>query len=521
MLKPLPIGTSTFRKIIEGGFLYVDKSRYIYELVQHPVGIYFLSRPRRFGKSLLISTLHELFQGQRQLFKGLWIDEQTDYKWPVHPVIRIDFGVKHVSSADELKQFLDYELQRIAREHSLELHGYDNQTRFQDLIRQLSHERGVVILVDEYDKPILDNIHDLDEAKQILTVLKGFYGVIKALDAHIRFVLISGISKFSKVSIFSDLNNLEDLTLQRSMSASLGLTEDELQHNFQGYIQSFATEEGVSKEELLEKIRHWYNGFCFAPEGENVYNPFSTLLLFKTRRFTNHWFETGTPTFIVKLIHENSYDVEQLDSMEVQEFAFSTYEIERLAILPLLVQTGYLTIKSYDKENRFYRLSYPNYEVEDSFLSYLLDAFSNAAQGLSKSYLQKLITALTNQDLNSFFEVLKVLYANIDYDLQIASEKYYQTIFFLIFKLIGLQIHGEVKTNKGRIDAVIELDDHVYIFEFKINQSAAIALDQIHTTEYYQKYQLHNKAITSVGANFDTELRTISDWASETQAAPQ
>ncbi len=517
MLKPLPIGTAVFRDLIKGGYLYIDKTRHIYELVRNYKGVYFLSRPRRFGKSLMISTLSELFHGNRELFKGLWIDEQTDYAWTAYSVIRLDLSATQVSTADELQKFLDFELARIAQANGVELLGYNSSTRFRELIRQLATKteaQGVVILIDEYDKPILDNLRNLDEAEEIRRLLKGFYGVIKAMDAYIRFVFITGISKFTKVSIFSDLNNLDDLTLQISMATALGLTEAEIRPHLQEYITAFAEKEGISFDAFIDKMRTWYNGFCFAPDGENVYNPFSTLLLFKTQRFANHWFETGTPNFLVHLLRHGNPDIERFEELQVAETAFSIYDIRRLAIVPLLFQTGYLTIKGYDKESQLFTLSYPNYEVRNAFLANVLDTFSNLEPGFSTSYLWQLIEALQANQLDQFFEILKTLYANIDYDLQINNEKYYQTIFYLIFKLIGLRIAAEVKTGNGRIDAVIEVTDHIYLFEFKLNKDATVALDQIQDKAYYQKYRRHGKPITQVGVNFDMSSRTVTDWKS-------
>jgi hypothetical protein len=263
---------------------------------------------------------------------------------------------------------------------------------------------------------------------------------------------------------------------------------------------------------LLDKIRWWYDGFCFAPGAENVYNPFSTINLFYYQRFANYWFESGTPTFLIRLIQRHNYDVEQLNNLELGELAFSTYEIERLSVVPLLFQTGYLTIKSYDPQLQRYRLDYPNFEVENAFVVYLLDAFTHTQPGFSEAHLWQLLDALQQHNLKQSFAGLKVLFANIDYDLQLDYEKYYQTIFYLIFKLMGLQISAEVKTHTGRIDAVVELTDRIYLFEFKFNKSALEALQQIKDHAYYQKYQLHGKPITCVGVNFNQAMRTVEDW---------
>lgn len=511
MLKPLPTSTSSFRKMIEGNYLYVDKTQAIYRLVRSATGAYFLSRPRRFGKSLLLSTLDELFRGDRELFRGLWIDS-SDYNWQTYPVIRLDFSQEPSQSADELKDSISAYLDEIAESYGITLPEGPYYRQFRRLIQKLATDKQVVILIDEYDKPLIDNLENLAVAREIRDTLKGFYTVVKSMERHIRLAFITGISKFSKVSIFSDLNNLNDLTINTAFATTLGLTESEIRSNLAGYIADFARKKDITAEALLDQMRHWYDGFCFAPEAENVYNPFSTLLLFDQQRFANHWFESGTPTFLIKLIHQRNYDLQQLNELDLEELAFSTYDIDRLAIIPLLFQTGYLTIKDYKPEIRTYRLYYPNYEVENAFLAYLLDAFSHLEQGLSVGHLWRMIDALQANDLELFFKALKVLFANIDYDLQLDYEKYYQTIFYLIFKLIGLRIEAEVKTNDGRIDAVIELAHHIYLFEFKLDKSAESALQQIRDHAYYQKYQLRGKAITCVGANFSTKTRTVDDW---------
>ena len=514
MSKQLPTSIATFRNIIRDNYLYIDKTQYIYRLAQYGRGAYFFSRPRRFGKSLLVSTLKEFFLGNRELFSGLWVDS-SDYHWESYPVMQFNFSLEPVKTPSGLEDTISTYLGYVAEEYGIELADGPYYRQFRSLIQKMAKEKPVVILIDEYDKPMIDNIEDPEQAVKIRDVLKGFYGVIKAMDEHIRMVFITGISKFSKVGVFSDMNNLMDLTLNHEFGTALGLTEAEIRDNLAGHITTFAQEQGVSDEALLEEIRYWYNGFCFAAQAENVYNPFSTLLLFYHRRFASYWFESGTPTFLIKLIHDRNEDVEELDKLELDEIAFSTYEVDRLAIVPLLFQTGYLTIKSYDPDTRYYRLGYPNYEVEHAFRVYILEAFSNVQQGLSITHIGRLITALQNHELDQFFKVLQVLFANIDYDLHLKYEKYYQTIFYLTFKLMGLRIDAEVKTSVGRIDAVVELVDRLYLFEFKLNKDATVALDQIDAKKYHEKYAAHGKIITQVGANFDSDKRTITDWKFE------
>lgn len=520
MVKPLQPSTSTFRDLIEGGFLYIDKTEYLYELVREPKGIYFLSRPRRFGKSLFVSTLEEIFRANKELFANLYIAE-TDYHWETHPIIRLDFSTMSVETAAKLEQSIDYELQRIATEYGIgeSLGGFDFKSRLQDLIRKLSQTNQVVILIDEYDKPLTDSIENLEEASKIREILRSFYSVIKALDRHVRFAFITGISKFSKVGVFSAMNNLADLTMDRRFATAFGITEDELQTYFAPYIEEFAEKENISPEKMIELVKHWYDGFCFVEECESVYNPFSTVRLFSAQRFSNYWFESGTPTFLISLLKNSDYSVEALDHLVLPEVAFSTFELEELDIIPLLFQTGYLTIKDYRRDtlggHAMYTLSYPNLEVERAFTTYLLRAFSHLPMSSASSQLYQLIEALHEQNIERVFTILRTFFASIPYSINVDREAYYQTVFFIIFKMIGMQIEAETVTNNGRIDAVVELDELIYIFEFKLNGSAKEALAQIHEKEYFQKYWLAGKPIVCVGANFNTESRTIEEWQTD------
>ncbi|CAK8725097.1 AAA-ATPase-like domain-containing protein [Candidatus Electrothrix laxa] len=514
MLKPLPTSIQTFCDLINGGYLYIDKTQYLYELIRDPKGVYFLARPRRFGKSLLISTLDEIFQGNKELFKGLWLYD-SPYQWQQHPVIRIDFSRHSVKNAAELERVLEYFLEEIAEDQGITLKGFDSQSRLDNLIRQMGRDRQVVILIDEYDKPLIDNLENLAEARKIQRLLKDFYTVIKSMDQYVRFVFITGVSRFTRVGVFSSMNSLLDLTMHPDFAGLLGLTEEEIKHSFQGYLTRFAKEKNISEDALLDKMRRWYDGFRFVDSSERLYNPFSTMHFFHNRRFANYWFETGTPSFLIKLIKEQNFDVTRLEQLELRETAFSTYELENLAVIPLLVQTGYLTIKEYDQENRKYTLGHPNYEVKDAFSVHLLGAFSSVNYGLGESYLWQLIDALQAGELEEFFTILDVFFANIDYQLHLKYEKYYQTIFYLIFLLLGLRVEAEVETNKGRIDAVVELKEAIFLFEFKLDGNADEALRQIITREYYQKYSLKEKPVTLVGVNFDSRKRGVAEWRSK------
>lgn len=521
MTKPIQATTFTFRKLIESGFLYVDKTRHLYELVRYPAGTYFISRPRRFGKSLTVSTLEEIFRGSKELFQGLWIYD-SDYQWQPYPIIHIDFSLQSVKTAADVKQAITATLRRIAEEYDVRIEGDEYQILFADLTRQLAaaHDGKVVLLIDEYDKPITDNLDNLPEAQLIRDALRALYGVVKALDRYWRFVFITGISRFSRVGVFSAMNNLDDLTMSIRAANMLGLTEQELRHYFADYIAEFAAQEQVAPEELLTQIRTWYNGFRFAHGGESVYNPFSTIQLFLDKRFSNYWFATGTPYFLIKLIQERQYDIPSLEHVEADDLLLQTYELDNLAIVPLLYQTGYLTIKESEADllGTYYILSYPNNEVRHSFVTYLLNAYSGSNGRFTESHLRRLIQALHGGDLARFFEILNVFFANIDYDLHLENEKYYQSIFYMIFLLLGVRIAAEMKTSTGRIDAVIELDNAVYIFEFKLGGAASKALQQSKDKTYAEKYRLHGKPIMLVGANFDYKARKIAEW---TQAQDQ
>jgi hypothetical protein len=507
-MKELPIGIQTFSDIIQNDYLYIDKTKQIFNLVKNPKGVYFLARPRRFGKSLLISTLNEIFEGEKDLFKDLWI-YKTDYAWEKHPVVRIDFSKKKAETKDDLKGFILYQLKNITDKYGISLERDQYDEAFDELLTKLSGINKVVVLIDEYDKPIIDNIENKDLAVELREILKGFYTIIKACDEHIRFVLLTGVSKFSKAGVFSGLNNLEDISMDAGYSSLLGITQQEMDSCFKEHIDLFAKSEEIDKSKLIKKITSWYDGFCFSRKCEKVFNPFSMLLLFKKLDFGNYWFESATPSFLVKLIKEKSFDIKKMQGLEVREENLSAYEIENLTAIPLLFQTGYLTIKEYDNDFMTYRLGYPNFEVENSFQYALLRSYSYTE---TNGYLISLIRALRNDDFDAFFETLKIFFADIPYDLHIDMEKYYQTVFYLIFSLIGLKVEAEARTNKGRIDAVI-IDKDIYIFEFKFNGDKNKALSQIKEKKYFEKYRNMGKEIYLFGVEFTN--RNVDEWVVE------
>ncbi|MBP7284153.1 MAG: ATP-binding protein [Leptospiraceae bacterium] len=507
-MKPLPIGIQTFQKLTEGNYLYIDKTQHIYQMIKNPSGAYFLSRPRRFGKSLTLSTLEEIFLGNKELFKGLWIYNSA-YSWKKHPVIRFDFSKQKANEPEALVGFINNQLDYIAEANSIQLNKKEYFERFEELIKKLSQTEKVVILIDEYDKPIIDHLEDTKLALQMREVMKGFFTVLKGNDEYIRFLLLTGVSKFSKAGVFSNLNHLIDITLDNTYSDLIGITEQELTTYFPDYISAFAKEEGVSEINLLEKIRAWYNGYRFSPKGISVYNPFSTLLTFEKKSFEHHWFETGTPEFLVKLILKNNYDIKEIP-FKTDALNFSSYEVDDLSLTPLLVQTGYLTIKDYNAERKLFTLDFPNYEVKNAFLGYFTRKLGS--KNFSDSILYEILDALAVDDLEACISYLRKIFIKIDYDLHIPQEKYYQTLFYLTFTLLGFKISTEVKTNLGRVDAVVE-SNSIYIFEFKLSGTKEEALAQIKTKKYYEKYLNKGKDIYLVGVEFKD--RNLGEYISE------
>ncbi len=516
-MKNLTTSIYTFQDLIGGNFLYVDKTESLWKLLEPSKGIYFLSRPRRFGKSLTLSTLKAVFQNKKHLFKGLAL-ENKPHDWKEYPVIHIDLGNCESSDAPHLSQYLIETVDAIAQSYGLALSRSGVSGRFTELIEKLAANDGkIVILIDEYDKPILDNVVKAN-IESIREVLENFYSVIKATEPYQRFVLLTGVSKFARVSVFSKLNNLTDITMDARFATMLGYTQEELEANFAEYIEHVCREQKMDKAELLNKLKLWYNGYKFHQNAETVYNPVSIGKFFESGgEFKNFWFETGTPSFLLKLAKKQQFNFEKELSQPVSELAFASYEIDKLQTLPLLFQTGYLTIKrtEINRDRTSYHLGFPNQEVEGAFEAYLLEEYSGVNKENVEVYAVEIADMLDAGDIDGTMEKMKSFFDNIPSDIQIENEKYYQTIFFIIFRLIGLFIEAEARTSIGRIDAVAQTEKYVYIFEFKLNRSATEALKQIHDKEYYQKYLGSGREIILIGAKFSTKKHNIADWKTE------
>ncbi|MCP5053576.1 MAG: ATP-binding protein, partial [bacterium] len=501
-MKKLPIGIQSFSELIGGGYLYIDKTRDIHKLLTKAGKYYFLSRPRRFGKSLLVSTLKEVFSGNRELFKGLWIYDKIP--WQKHPVIHFDFTRLSFKDSDTLERSIINHLDKIGAAHNIQLDAPDYKTRFDQLIEKLSQHGQVAVLIDEYDKPIINHIENPETAKANRDVLKNLFGVLKGLDQYIRFVFLTGVSKFSRVSIFSDLNNLNDITVGENYGTLLGYTQEELTRYFSRHIDVFAKKFGFPRNHLLEKLKLWYNGYSW--DGRNfVYNPFSILNLFDKNEFSNYWFATGTPTFLVNHIRSRNKNIMEVEQIKVSNAIFDSYDIDNLEIVPLLFQTGYLTVKevTYSDVKPFYTLSYPNLEVKESFLQHLLAGYTTQGTAVLENKVLELAAYIKARNLEEFFTGIKSIFAGIPSHIFIKDlEAYYHTVIYLVLKLLAVTIDAEVHTNRGRIDAVIETASNIYLMEFKMS-GAQDALDQIKEKKYYEKYLGQGKEIILIGTGFD------------------
>ncbi len=381
-IKDLSIYISNFKDMIQGNYLYIDKTEYIYKLFKGYKHYYFLSRPRRFGKSLLLSTLKELFLGNKELFKDLWI-YSSDYKWQEYPVIYLDFSIIPHLTAQELRRSLNNKLKEIAQEHNINLNYSDTpEESLTSLIKSLSQKNPVVILIDEYDKPILDHLKNIEQAQEQRNILKSFYDIIKESDQYLRAVFLTGVSRFSKTSLFSGINNLNDISLKPETAQLLDYTQQELEMHFRFYIESFANKLNISNQELLKELKNWYNGYRFSKENIYVYNPFSVLYSLNDKDFINYWFESGTPTFLIHLMSKQYYSIENIDQEEVSQETLGNFDIDNIPLVPLLFQTGYLTIADYDQATQKFKLKFPNYEVKYSFTKFLVPTLSHSPAAL-------------------------------------------------------------------------------------------------------------------------------------------
>lgn len=516
-MRKLPIGIQTFEEIRSGGYLYVDKTEMVYQIAN--IGKpYFLNRPRRFGKSLLISTFESYFQGRKDLFQGLAI-ENLETKWEEYPVLHLDLNARKYETTADLIAMLNQYLEKWELKYGMEKQDRSPEERFTYVIEQAYVRTGkqAVVLIDEYDKPLLQALLDENLLDEYHRILKAFYGVLKSADRYLRFVFLAGVTKFAQVSVFSDLNQLNDISMDRAYNALCGITKEELIHTFIPEIQCLGKSEGLTFEETVRRLEKQYDGYHFCEDTTvGLFNPFSLLNVFQKLKFGNFWFQTGTPTYLVDLLKQSDYDLQLLiNSVEVTVSAFSEYRAEVNNPLPMIYQSGYLTIKHYDREVELYTLKFPNDEVRYGFLDFLVPYYTTVSDDETGFHIAKFMRELRAGDVDAFMERLKVFFAGMPYELSDNTERHYQAIFYVIFTLMGQFIETEVRSARGRADAVVKTQNAIYAFEFKLNGTAEEALKQIDDKGYLIPYTLEGKRLVKVGVNFSKETRNVDKYIVE------
>ena len=506
-----PIGIQNFEKMRTGGFVYVDKTAQIYKLAATG-SYYFLSRPRRFGKSLLVSTMEAYFQGRKELFKGLAI-EKLEKNWTASPVLHLDLtGNRYLTVADLYEKF-ELHLDRWETLYGRQGNYVSPSSRFDAVIDSAYQKTGqkVVILIDEYDKPVVDNIDNPELMDSFRRELQGFYSVIKNKDGFIRFAFLTGVTKFGKMSIFSGLNNLTDISMDLEYSDICGVSEDELKSYFNDSVEKLAENNGLSKDECYAKLKLMYDGYHFSEDTTGVYNPFSLLSTFKAGKFRMYWFETGTPTFLVRYLKQGKYNLDNISKNKVSVETLTGTNYVSPAPITLMYQTGYLTIKGYDSRFNAYNLDYPNEEVAAGFLHSLSQLYAPALIGDEFS-VYSFVDDIERGDVDSFMTRFTAFLSGNDYEIQGDLELYFQNTMSVMLKMMGLYVKTEYHTSRGRIDIIFDTDKYVYIIELKRDQSPEIALKQIEEKGYDKPFLASGKQIIKLGINFSSETHTVDAW---------
>ena len=514
-LQRLPIGIQGFEKIREEGFLYVDKTRQVYDLT-HTNQYYFLSRPRRFGKSLLLSTIRHYYEGRRDLFEGLYI-ATVEKEWKKHPVLYIDLNTEQYDTPEALVNKLNTIISLFESKWGNDPTEQSLPTRFEGIIRRAHEKTGLrtVILVDEYDKPMLQAIGNTDLQDAYRATLKGFYGALKSMDEHIQFAMLTGVTKFGKVSVFSDLNNLKDISMDRRYYDICGITEEELLANFPTHIDRLAEANKLTRDECVERLRQRYDGYHFEETTPGVYNPFSVLNTFDRQKFGSYWFETGTPSYLAYLLRTHNYNLEQMATCQTSAKVLNNVDANSTNPIPVIYQSGYLTIKGYDERFQTYALGFPNQEVEEGFVDYLMPYYTPISENDTAFNIQRFVQDVEAGRTEQFLERLRSLFADTPYELVKDLENHYQNVIWIVAKLMGFYVQAEYRTSRGRIDLVLKAPDYCYVMEFKLDGTAEEALAQIKDRNYTLPFQLDGQKIIRIGLNFSKEHRNIERYVVE------
>ena len=514
-LNNLPIGFQAFSKIRENNKLYIDKTRFIFELVYHEANYFFLSRPRRFGKSLLTSTLKAYFQGQRELFQGLAI-EKLEKDWVEYPVLHFDMSLGKHHTVEELERYLRFILEPYEKQYGITTSELDINNRLTRLIHEAHAQTGqqVVVLIDEYDAPLLDVVHEEENLPKLRQVMRNFYSPLKACDPHLRFVFLTGITKFSQMSIFSELNNLVNISMKPEFAAICGFTKEEILENMHDHLVRLAERQGITFDEAVNKLTETYDGYHFTWPSPDIFNPFSVLNCMSDCSFNYYWFASGTPTYLIEMMRKFDVAPSNVGRLRAQASAFDAPTERMTSLTPLLYQSGYLTIKAANKMG-IYTLDIPNKEIRVGLMESLLPNYVMARADDGNVVVADMCEALFENNLESFFTLLRDFLLSIPYCENTQYEGHYQQLLYVILSLLGRYVDVEVRTNKGRIDLVMQAAGTLYLMELKVGQSAEAALQQIDLKQYPERFALSGLPIVRVGLNFDMETRTIADWKVE------
>ena len=515
-LQNLPIGIQDFEKIRKEGYLYVDKTEQIWRLT-HTGCYYFLSRPRRFGKSLLMTTIKAYYQGKRELFDGLYIATQ-EKEWKQYPILHLDLNTNKYDSKEVLETKLGESLSIWEDQYDCKRPDLPFGMRFENVIRSAYEKTGrrVVILVDEYDKPLLQAIGSPELQEEYRSTLKAFYGALKSGDASIQFAMLTGVTKFGKVSVFSDLNNLKDISIDARYYDICGISEKELLDNFSSNIDALAEKYAQTREQCIDTLRRRYDGYHFHHATPGMYNPFSLLNTFDSLEFGSYWFETGTPTYLVQLLQEHEYNLEEMASADVTADVINSVDIASSDPIPVIYQSGYLTIKDYDERFESYTLGFPNKEVEEGFVKYLLPWYSDRMRGGRSAFdIKQFVCDVETGRVEQFLQRLRSLFADTPYELIRNLENHYQNVLWILYKLCGFYTQAEYHTSEGRIDLCVQTPKYCYVMEFKLDGTAEEALEQISEKNYTLPFEQNGQQIYRIGMNFSKESRNIERWVVE------
>ena len=514
-LKRLPVGIQTYSEVVDMDCLYVDKTEYICKMVKLSKYI-FLSRPRRFGKSLFVSTLQAYFEGRRELFKGLYIDS-VEKEWTAYPVLRFDMSLGKHMEKEQLERYLLNILEENEKRFGLSFNLIDPNVRLKNLIANVYEKTGkkVVILIDEYDAPLLDVAHEETMLPVLRNVMRNFYSPLKACDPYLQFVFLTGITKFSQLSIFSELNNLKNISMRSDFAGVCGITKEEVLTQMSDYLDDFASAKKMTRDDALAALKRQYDGYHFTWPSPDIFNPYSLLNAFQDRKLSSCWFESGTPTFLIEMMRKFHVLPSMLKPTRYMASAFDAPTESMSSIIPLLYQGGYITIKDYDELSDLYVLDVPNREIRIGLMESLLPNYVQIDSYKGTTTVGEMYIALYHEDLDGMLRLLQSYLLTIPYCNDTNSEGHYQQLLYVIFSLMGRYVDVEVHTATGRVDMVMRTDKNLYLFELKLNKSAEAAMRQIDLNDYASKFALCGLPVVKVGINFDAERRTIGDWKIE------